>query len=465
MRKIALGWIVLLLAAGPYSVTAQSLEEKSVRREKIASLEEKMTTLPISADICLELAELYAEDGLSRLSLPRITQLYLDASRLKPDDPEVLSAFAGYFFRCRQTDLARELAEKTLSLSPEDPDALLVLAKLLLNGDDPAEVARLLDKVLEKNPDSARALLLKGELRYWEYDLAVAQEYLEQARDLVGPGEVWLNSEINSLLKQIGSISQLEEAVASGQANEEDYRNLERFLSNFQRAEPELIQDQLISILKKEAEQSEEPWQVYTHLGYILSSRKDYDDGREAFFKALELLREDNFLEISSKRSLVSRLHRSLAKNYFNAGKDEKALEFYSLAYYAPGFNMLHFTDLGDIYSRQGKYWEAAVAYRAAEKPVREARARRTMNDFPTALKILWKAIRKTPNTEPVDQRGKPVKNIRYQVKPDLYRGLGQTYREMGEPVKAMLAFWEAYTIDSRDGKVIEELFPLQLTD
>ncbi len=462
MIKATLLCVLLLLAAAVDCPAEEVLDEEAVRRqavyeeegrrwERIQVLEAELGTPALSAETCLELARLYS---ISSRGVSRTIRLYFEASRPKPDDPELLSLFAELFFRERQyQDLARELAAQALLLAPDNTAALTVLAECRLEDNQLEEAAGLLERALAGKPDQARPYLLKAELLYGEKDFAAAREYLQQARSRLRPEDTRLETRIASRLKNLEEISNLEELVESGRAVWEDYQRLSRILSHNPYRDRRSLQAEGLAIFKDAAEKVDKPWLAYWEIGRILSQLKDYESAREALLKALELARQQAGPE--EQRDLRG-IALDLARVYFSLGEYEKAIQTHLLNFgprWGPDCRFL-----GRAYYQLGDYWKAVAAYRAGRDVSGEARALRALSDYGAARNLLWGAIREKPRKGPVDEDGRPVKNLAYEANSRLYRELGQTYREMNQPAKAILAYWEAYKIDRRGGSVIEEL-------
>jgi tetratricopeptide (TPR) repeat protein len=431
--------------------------------EEIEAAKEALRAEPENLDNIIALAGLHARRGW-KVDCYWIDKLYLDTVENNPDEPGRDSKFAGFFQECHgRREFATELARRALRSSPEDPRALMVIAEQ----ERGPEAIGILKRIVELDPENARAYLRLGELTHRTGDYRKAIEYLERAAELAPDEDERLRRDIANRQQDANKIAELEERFAEGILEWEEYQYLARYYNqHFGGYEANL--DRVQEVLQTASKNIAEPWEAHRLLGWMLNDNKQYDQAAEQYREAIRLARE-NADTVSESR--ISYLNQSLGDIYRDMGRLEDALEAYNNALNYRTSNRNLFKEVGDIYFRRGEYERAEAAYLFSEDPIRQAIVYRALDKHPQALSVLWAEIKKEPErttrtTRPkagiaVDRDGKPARGIWYKADYKLYLELGKTYREMGQPGKALAAYWESLKVrHSREAdEAIEELF------
>ncbi|MFH1039416.1 MAG: tetratricopeptide repeat protein [PVC group bacterium] len=437
-------------------------DEVMIFQEKIESAREILQADPENIDNYITLARLHSQRHLD-IDCYWVTKLYIDAVKIKPNEPKLYSEFASFFHKCRDRERAVTLSQKALELSPEDTSALIIIAEDE-SYRDRAKASKDYEKVLKLQPENARAYMLLGGLLYKTGDYKKAKEYLERARELVSAEDKYLEQEINGLMKQVDKIAELEKVFAEGTSKWDEYAELGLYYSrsgdNLNRAK---------EILHTASQKIEEPWRLHEMLGRILKENRKYDEAVKEYQEAIRIAQENKNTVAEYQ---INGLNDQLGDTYKEMGRLEEALSAYNNAFAGTshwGEETWHkrFKKIGDIYFRLGEYDMAELAYQHSNDPIAEAGVYRALNKYQRALSVLWRAIRKEPEESykrhgrPVNKDGKPVDGIWYKANYRLYIELGKTYQEMGQPGKAMAAYWEALKLcDSEEANAaIKELF------
>jgi len=392
-----------------------------------------------------------------------IAKLYMDAIKLQPKETKLYSEFASFFKKCHERERAVALAQKALKLSPENPRALILIAEDELYRDR-SKALMDLEKVIKLQPKNARAYMLLGRLLYLTGDYKKAKEYLQRAKELVSAENKSLNQHINILTKQADEIAELENALAEGTLEWKDYAILAMYYS--ERAE---TPDKAKEILYAASNNIDKPWLAHEMLGRILKNNRKYDEAVKEYQEAIQIAQENQNTDDDYQ---INSLNVKLGDTYKKMGKLEEALCAYNNSFtgtsqWGEGSWHSRFKQIGDIYFRLGQYDMAEVAYQYSNDPIAKAIVYRALNKYGQALSVLWSAIKEEPeeswkrHNKPVNKDGKPVNDIWYKVDYRLYLELGKTYKEMGQPGKAMAAYWEALKLrNSKEADTaIEELF------